>query len=145
VLLLGVPVIDAALLAASVADLRGGGEASWSHGLAALYLGFSVGYGHHLVRWADGHAAHRLGGGPPPPKPPKYGAARARHEWRLWGMTAVAAVVSLAVLEVMVRLIGDGADTGALRTWQWQALRIAGIHALVAATYTLWPRREPAG
>jgi len=60
-LLVLLPVVDLVILAATVADLRGGAVADWTHGLAASYVGFSVAYGHYLVRWADGHAAHRRG------------------------------------------------------------------------------------
>lgn len=53
VLLVGTPVLDVVLLVAAVIDLRGGGEAGLAHGLGATYLGFSVAFGHSLIRWAD--------------------------------------------------------------------------------------------
>lgn len=143
VLLLCVPLIDVLLLTATAADLARGAEASSGHGLAALYLGLTVAYGHYLIRWADGHAAHRLAGGPPPVRPPRYGAARARHEWRLWGMTLLAMAIAAAVLQGLI-LLADGPDAVAeLRGWQQTALLVTGIHALVAVGYTIWPKRPP--
>ncbi|MFD8021449.1 hypothetical protein ACFV6G_13590 [Streptomyces lavendulae] len=138
------PLLELVLLVASFADLRNGGEPAWTHGLAALYLGYTVGYGHYTVKWLDGHAAHRLAGGPKPPGA-KYGRERAVHEWKLWARTLAGAAVALALLQAGVWYVGDAADTGALRDWQFVALRILGIQGLIAATYSIWPRKAPAG
>ncbi|MES4905610.1 MULTISPECIES: hypothetical protein [unclassified Streptomyces] len=137
-----VPVLDLVLLTATVIDLRRGAEPSTAHGLAAVYLGFSLAYGHYMITWADGRFAHRFAGGPPPVKPPKYGAARVRHEWRLWRMTLIAAVIAVAVLQMCIWLIGDGDRTDSMVAWQWQMARIAGIHLLIAVYYTIWPPEE---
>ncbi|WP_052848424.1 hypothetical protein [Streptomyces avicenniae] len=144
VLLLCVPVVDLVLLTVTVVDLRSGGEPSWAHGLSALYLGFTVAYGHYVIHWADGHAAHWWGGGPRPQKPPRYGAARARHEWRLWAMTLAGALIAIGVLEAMLWLIGDVAGRDRLRATQSAALRAVLIHGVVAATYSIWQKRPPA-
>ncbi|MDT0307159.1 hypothetical protein RM780_09310 [Streptomyces sp. DSM 44917] len=143
-LLLLLPVIDVLLLTATAVDLRRGADPSAAHGIAALYLGFTVAYGHYTVRWADGHAAHRLAGAPRPAKPPRYGAARARHEWRIWSMTLLAVAIALGVLEAMIQYVDDADRTESLRGTQQTALRALGIHAIVAATYSIWPRRAPA-
>src|SRR5687767_3263233 len=65
-LLVCVPVVDLVLLVATVIDLAGGAVADFGHGLAAAYIGFSVAFGHSLIRWADERFAHRFAGGPPP-------------------------------------------------------------------------------
>lgn len=85
-----------------------------------------------------------LGGGPKPPGT-KYGRARAVHEWKLWLRTLVAAAVALGLLEAAIRYVGAGADVDGIRQWQFIVLRIVGIQALVAATYSIWPRKAPAG
>ncbi|GAA1900045.1 hypothetical protein GCM10009716_07360 [Streptomyces sodiiphilus] len=143
VLLLCVPLVDLFLLAATAIDLRAGAQPSAAHGLAALYLGFSVGYGHYLIRWADGHAAHRLGGGPRPVPPPRYGVARARHETVMWLRTLVAVVLAWAVLEIMIQVIADPVRTEALGEWQGRGWAVAGVHAVIALTYWVWPKRTP--
>ncbi|TXS53543.1 hypothetical protein EAO75_05045 [Streptomyces sp. uw30] len=146
VLLLCEPVLELVLFIVTAIDLKNGAEPGWEHGLAALYIGFTVAYGHYTIRWLDGHAAHRLGGAPRPPKPPQYGMARARHEGRLWLRTLLAAAVACALLQGAVWYVGDG-DTSSLRTFQWAALRTAGIHGLVALAYLIWPKQpkgEPA-
>lgn len=142
VLLLCEPLLELVLFTVTTIDLKNGAEPGWEHGLAALYIGFTVAYGHYTIRWLDGHAAHRLAGGPPPPKPPRYGMARARHEGRLWLRTVLAAAVACALLQAAVWYVGDG-DTSSLRSFQWTALRAAGIHGLIALTYTIWPKRDP--
>jgi len=79
ILLACVPLVDVVLLIATVISLRGGETASVTHGLAAVYIGFSVAFGHGMIRRADERFAHRFAGGPPPSKPPKYGRAHAAY------------------------------------------------------------------
>ncbi|EOR71473.1 hypothetical protein TM51_07376 [Thermobifida fusca TM51] len=74
VLLLLVPVLDVALLLIIAWHLRSGGHADASHGFGALYLGFTVAYGHSMIAWADARFAHRFMGGPPPPQRPTAAA-----------------------------------------------------------------------
>jgi len=142
VLLALLPVIDLVILGATVADLRGGATADWTHGLAAAYVGFSVAYGHRLVRWADAHAAHRLAGGPKPPGAPKYGAPRARYEWGIFLLTLLAAAVTVALVAAVQWLVGDAARTTALDSWYPRMALVVGINLVVAASYTVFPKRE---
>lgn len=144
-LLLCEPVLELVLFAVTAFDLKNGAEPGWEHGLAALYIGYTVAYGHYTIRWLDGHAAHRLAGGPPPPKPPRYGMPRARHEGRLWLRTLLGAAVACALLQGAVWYVGDGGDVSSLRAFQWTALRVAGIHGLIALAYLIWPKKPPAG
>ncbi|MFB6642889.1 hypothetical protein ACFCYF_37340 [Streptomyces chartreusis] len=146
VLLLCEPLLELVLFVATAVDLKNGAEPGWEHGLAALYIGYTVAYGHYTIRWLDGHAAHRLAGAPRPPRPPQYGMARARHEGGLWLRTLLGAAVACALLQGAVWYVGDG-DTSSLRSFQWVALRAAGIHGLVALAYLIWPKQpkgEPA-
>ncbi|MGW6910312.1 hypothetical protein [Streptomyces sp. NPDC054940] len=145
VLLLCEPVLELVLFIVTAIDLKNGAEPSWKHGLAALYIGYTVAFGHYTIRWLDGHAAHRLGGGPPPRKPPRYGRARARHEARLWLRAVYGAAVALALLQAAVWYVGDSGDVGSLRTFQWVALRTVGIYGLIALGYWIWPKKAPAG
>ncbi|UNO39913.1 hypothetical protein [Streptomyces sp. MST-110588] len=137
------PVLELVLLIATAIDLRNGAPADWKHGLAALYIGYTVAYGHYTVKWIDGHAAHRLAGGPRPSRPPQYGRARARHEWHLWLRTLLMCAVAAALLQIAVWYVGDGGQSAPLRGTQFLALRILGIHGLVALCYTLWPKKAP--
>jgi hypothetical protein len=117
-LLAAVPVVDLALLVFTVVDLRGGAQPSTAHGLAALYLGFSVVFGPAMVRWADVRVAHRWAGGPPPaPKPAGGTWPRARLEWREFGRACAAAALSGALLLAAIALVGERGDTSALEAW----------------------------
>ncbi|QJS09961.1 hypothetical protein HKX69_10865 [Streptomyces argyrophyllae] len=142
-LLLCEPLLEAVLFAVTAIDLRGGAEPDWRHGLAAVYIGFTVGLGHSTIRWADARVAHRFAGGPPPVRPPRYGTARAVHEWRVAARWILASAVALALLQGAVWYVGDSGDTGSLRAWQQRMLWVIGVNVVVAASYTLFPKREP--
>ncbi|MFJ9901714.1 hypothetical protein ACIRVK_02210 [Streptomyces sp. NPDC101152] len=141
-LLLCEPLLELVLFAVTAEDLRNGAKPSWEHGLAALYIGYTVAYGHYTIRWLDGHASHRLAGGPRPPGPPRYGLPRARHEAALWLRTLLAAAIACALLQAAIWYVGPG-DTSSLRAFQWAALRALAIHGLIALTYLLWPKKQP--
>ncbi|MER5864171.1 hypothetical protein [Kitasatospora sp. NPDC002040] len=143
VLLFGLPLIDLAILVLTAVDLRSGATASWTHGLAAAYVGFSVAFGHSLVTWADGHARHRLAGGPRPPRAPRYGSARAAHEWRIFARTALAAAVTVGLIAAMTWLIDAPDRTAALGVWYQRMGAVTGINLLIAASYTLFPKKAP--
>jgi hypothetical protein len=118
VLLVSTPVLDLALLAFTVLDLRRGGEATSVHGIAAAYLGFTVAFGHSLIRWADQRFAHRFAGGPPPVKPPKRGPERVAHEWREWAKCVLACGIACAAMTLLSFVVGTPDRTEAL--WgQW--------------------------
>ncbi|CAL9422138.1 hypothetical protein SUDANB6_01873 [Streptomyces sp. enrichment culture] len=140
-LLLCEPLLEVVLLAVTATDLRNGAEPSWEHGLAAVYIGYTVGHGHRTVKWLDGHAAHRIDGRPLPP--PRHGMARARHEGRVWLGTVVAAAVATGLLRLAVWYVDDPSRTTSLESWQYVAWQAAGIHGLVALTYAIWPKKAP--
>jgi hypothetical protein len=137
VLLAAVPLVDLALLVLTVVDLRGGTQPRTAHGVAAVYLGFSVAFGPTLVRWADVRAAHRWAGGPAPePKPAGGTPARLRLEWLEFGRACVAVGISAVLLVGAALLVGDRADTAPLLAW---LLRLA----LVLAVWLVgWPVAE---
>lgn len=144
VILLCEPVLELVLFVVTAIDLKNGAEPSWEHGLAALYIGYTVAFGHYTIRWLDGHAAHRLAGAPRPPKPPRYGRARAAHEAKLWGRAVFGGAVAVGLLQLAVWYVGDSGDVSSLRSFQWVALRAVGIYGLIALSYTLWLKKEPA-
>ncbi|MFJ3501274.1 hypothetical protein [Streptomyces sp. NPDC090135] len=142
-LLLCEPLLEVLLLVVTAIDLKNGADPNWRHGIAALYIGYTVGHGHRTVKWLDGHAAHRLGGAPPPVRPPRYGMARARHEGAVWLGTVTAAAVASGLLLLAARYVGDDGNTDGLRSWILVAWRAAGIHGLIALSYAIWPKKAP--
>ncbi|GHA83098.1 MULTISPECIES: hypothetical protein [Streptomyces] len=137
------PLLEVVLLVVTAIDLKNGAEPGLRHGLAAVYIGFTVGLGHSTVKWVDARVAHRFAGGPPPVKPPKYGMARAAHEWRTAARWIVAALTAAALLQAAVWYVGGDGDTGSLRMWQQKMLWLIGINLVIAAGYTLFPKQEP--
>ncbi|MDG4832463.1 hypothetical protein O7627_24595 [Solwaraspora sp. WMMD1047] len=140
VLLICVPLVDLVLLAATVLDLRRGATADFTHGLAAAYLGFSVAFGHSIVRWADQRFAHRFAGGPPPWKPPKSGWARTRYEWREWGKAVLGWAVACGLLGLGVLMVGDADRTAELTAW---ILRLSVAIAIWFVAFPLWATLFP--
>ncbi|MFJ7153556.1 hypothetical protein ACIQUQ_01320 [Streptomyces sp. NPDC101118] len=135
------PVLELVLLVATAVDLKNGAEPDWRHGLAAVYIGYTVGLGRATIRWVDAHVAHRFAGGPKPPKPPAGARERAVHEWRTAGRWILAAGVAIALLQAAVWYVGGDAATGTLRMWQQKMLWVIGINLVIALSYTLFPKK----
>ena len=143
VLFVCVPLVDVVLLVATVVDLGNGGAARSVHGLAAIYLGVSVAFGHSMVRWADQRFAHRFASGPPPVRPPKSGPARARHEWREWGKFMLAYAIACGIMLLLIFVVSSPAHTVALWHGTIPALSVIGgiwllspLYATLSARFT---------
>lgn len=137
------PLLEAVLLVVTAVDLKNGAQPDWKHGLAAVYIGFTVGLGRSTIRWADARVAHRFAGGPAPARPPGYGRARTAHEWRVAGRWVLAAATALALLQAAAWYVGGDGDVSSLRQWQRTMLWVIGINLVIAGSYTLFPKRGP--
>jgi len=134
VLLVCVPLLDLALLALIAWDLvANGATAEFEHGLGALYLGFSLAFGHRIITVADGWFAHRFAGAAAPRSIPKHGRERVVHEWKSWARMVVAAVIASAVLGTIIWLVDDAARTTELAAW------IARVWFVTAIWLVGWP------
>ncbi|MFK8910593.1 hypothetical protein [Streptomyces sp. YS-3] len=138
------PLLEALLLVVTVIDLRNGAEPDWKHGLAAVYLGFSVAMGRWTVRWCDAWFAYRFAGGPRPAKAPAGGTARAVHEWRTAGRWVLAAALAIGLLQGGIRYVGGDGDVSSLRMWQQRMVWVIGINLIIALSYTLFPKKAGA-
>lgn len=116
-LLVSVPLIDVALLVFTVLDLRNGSTATFAHGLAIAYIGFTVAFGPMLINWADQHFAHKFGGGPPPSKPPAHGWASVQYELKLWVRCLLAVSITYLLLLAVIAFIDQANRTQALEDW----------------------------
>ena len=117
-LLLGLPLIDALLLVFTAMDLRNGATATFAHGLAAAYVGFTVAFGAMAVKWADAHFAHRFAAGPAPSEPPSRGWPAVRYELGLWARCIVACIITMFLVEALILFVGAGETTQPLLAWQ---------------------------
>ncbi|WP_028813200.1 hypothetical protein [Streptomyces flavidovirens] len=136
------PLLEVVLLVVTAVDLKNGAEPDWKHGLAAVYIGFTVAFGRRAVKWADAWFAHRFACGPAPVRPPKYGTARAVHEWKVAARWMLAAGIAMGLLQVAIWYVGGGGEIGPLRMWQQKMLFVIGVNAIIAGTYTVFPKRE---
>lgn len=128
ILLACVPLLDVALLSFIVWDLAGNeATAEAAHGLGALYLGITVAFGHSIIAWADGWFSYRFAGGPRPQKPPKSGRAYVEYEWREWGKMLLCAVITSAVILLIMLLVGYSPRTEALAWWIPRVWMVTGI------------------
>jgi len=119
-ILYSVPLIDLTLLIATAVHLRSGATAGIEHGIAAIYIGFSLAYGHRLISWADVRFAHRFASGPAPAK--LYGPVYARHCWGDVVRTSVAVVIAGALTAGLIWWINDPPRTDALsQNYHWLA------------------------
>ncbi|GAA1386901.1 hypothetical protein GCM10009613_21610 [Pseudonocardia kongjuensis] len=140
-LLVGVPLMDVVLVVAAVADVASGGEPSRVHGLAAVYLGATVAFGHPMIRWADARFAHRFAGGPRPVRPPRGGPARVRHEWRGFGRVVLAWLLAAGVLCLLTAVGGqpfpEPGQWPADPMWAWLG-RLSVVAAIWFVAGPLW-------
>lgn len=116
-LLLSLPAIDLLLLAFTAIDLKSGTQATFAHGLATAYVGFTVAFGSLAVRWADARFAHRFAGGPVPVKAPTVGWPAVRFELGLWVRSIVAWAIALACLVGLIAFVNDEKQTEPLLAW----------------------------
>lgn len=136
VLLVCVPVLDVVLLALIGWDLVVSRTvADFAHGLGAVYLGFTLAFGHQIIARVDAWFAHRFAGGPAPVSPPKTGVARLKYEWGQWFRMLLCAVIASAVLLGLIAIVGDPARTGELGGW---LLRVWAVTAVWLVGWPVW-------
>lgn len=109
--------VDALLLGFTALDLSSGTMATRAHGLAAIYVGFTITFGSVAIRWADAHFAYRFASGPAPSKVPATRWRSVRHEFGLWLRCIAAWIIALALLEALIAYVGNDAITNPLRVW----------------------------
>ncbi|MFI6879696.1 hypothetical protein ACIBL6_40275 [Streptomyces sp. NPDC050400] len=138
------PLLEVLLFVVTAIDLKNGAEPDWKHGLAAVYIGYSIALGHYTIKWVDVRVAHRWAGGPPPTTP-RYGVPRAIHEWKLAARWIVASVIALGLLQGAIWYVGGDGSTSSLVAWQQKMLFVIAINLVIALSYTVFPKKEPAG
>jgi hypothetical protein len=120
-LLICLPLIDVQLLLFTAMDLRRGATATFAHGLAAAYVGFTVAFGGMAVKWADAHFAHRFASGAAPAKAPSLGWEAVRYDLNLWGRCIAASVITMTLVEALLQFVGTSEATEPLLSWHKHA------------------------
>ena len=135
------PVVDIVLLAATAIDLMSGATATVFHGIAAIYLGFSVAYGHKMIKWADVHFAYRFANGPSPVE--RYGWAYTVECWKNVVRTLLAVAIGAGTLWLLTLVVDSVTRTSALSDLNGVLVLIFSVEVLWALGYTVWPKRQP--
>ena len=135
VLLAAIPLTDVVLVVAVLLDLHRGAPATAIHGLAGIYLGFSVAFGPTMVRWADRHFAHRFAGGPKPYKPAKGSPEKYRAVWQEWYRVVTAAAIASVTLLALIFTVAGPEQEGTLYWWIGRVWLVVGIWFLAGPAF----------
>ncbi len=142
ILLYCTPLIDLALLAFTIINIKNGVEVSFIHGLAAIYIGISIAFGKQMISWADKRFAYRFAHGQKPEK--TYGKEHARNERIGWLRHLLAWTIGSIILFGFHLYVNDADRTGILigiiQKW---ALALF-LDLLYSFSYTIWPRKPKA-
>ena len=141
VVLASIPLLDVVLVVAVALDLHRGADVHTVHGLAGIYLGFSVAFGPAIVRWADAWFAFRFAGGPRPVKVPKHGPERRAHLWREWHRVVTAATIASVTLVGLALVFANPDQAQSLYWWIGRCWTIVGIWFLAGPAFER--REEP--
>lgn len=133
------PVIDFALLVLTAIDLKNGATASFTHALAAIYIGGSIAYGKSMIAWADSKFQSWI-----LKKPSKkkilYGKAKAVYEMKMWGRHLLAYIIGCSLLGLMIWYVGEEIDPLMRVLSLWTIVLM--IDFLICFSYVIFPKRE---
>ncbi|WP_042142318.1 hypothetical protein [Paucisalibacillus sp. EB02] len=143
VLLICTPIVDIVLLIVTFIDLKNGAVASTIHGIAAIYIGVSIAFGHQMIAWADKQFSYYFAGGEKPVGGKKYGAEHAKLERVGWFRHFLAWVMGSLTLIGIIILIDNTDQTealiGTLKLWSL----ILVVDFVISFSYTIFPRKAP--
>jgi len=137
ILLLSLPVLDLALLFFTAIDLGSGTQASFAHGLAAAYVGFTVAFGKLAVSWADQRFAHWFADAPTPSRAPTRGWPALRYELLLWFRCLVALAITIVLLFGLIVFCNNESATESLNDVFCIAIGCAIIWFIFGPAWTL--------
>ena len=142
VLLAAIPLTDVVLVVAVLLDLHRGAATTAIHGLAGVYLGFSVAFGPTMVRWADRHFAYRFAGGPKPEKPAKGSMEKYKAVWQEWYRVVNAAAIASVTLLGLIFTVAGPEQEGTLYWWIGRVWLVVGIWFLAGPAFEDRPSRS---
>lgn len=134
-LLYSTPLIDVLLLSFVVIHLRSGAEPHLTHGIAALYIGFSVAFGHQVIEWADRTYRCKINKENVPE--PQRGTPMQR-EISSFGRALLAAAVAAAIIEITILAASNPLAAETLRSWHQTLLIILGIWLVTGPVWQLF-------
>jgi|SRR5690554_2390386 len=140
--LLCVPLLDLILLFATAIDLQKGAVAEFAHGLAAVYLGFTVVYGSSVIKLLDQYAAYKFASGEKINSPSMYGWNYSIYEWKQWLKAVGAGVIAATLLLCAIKFVNQPEKTQALHEWFHYIFWFLAIWFICwPLWYTLFPKK----
>lgn len=135
------PIVDLILLIATVIDLKNGATATTVHGIAAIYIGVSVAYGHKMISWADRQFAYRFANGNKPSKKKKYGMELAKKEREGWYRHLLAWLIGGVLIGAIILYIDNAQQTEAIfhLLQLWSVVLV--IDLVISFSYTIFPKK----
>lgn len=112
-----VPLLDFILLIATAVDLHSGTTAEFAHGLAAVYLGFTLVYGGSIIKSMDQYVAYKFLSGTAVDDSPIYGWNYAVYEWKQWLKGVGAGCIAAILLFLAITYVNQPEKTKSLYDW----------------------------
>lgn len=135
------PVIDLILLIITSVDLYRGVTATVAHGIAAVYIGISIGFGKSMIDWADKRFLYYV---------KKKGAKPVTlsgmdYAWQYlkgFGKHILSFLIGSGLIVMIIYLIQDTTRTEVLfdviKLWTL----VLGIDFLFTISYFIWPKKK---
>ena len=143
VILLCIPLLDLILLWATALDLHRGSTAEFAHGLAAVYLGFTLVYGGSLIKWMDQYAANKFLPVGKISEPQKYGWSYTIYEWKQWLKGVGSGGIAVILLFAAISYVNEPDRTEALHDWFYYIFWILIIWLVCwPLWYTFFPKKK---
>lgn len=145
-LLVSTPIVDAVLLVATTLDLTvNAATATFAHGLAAVYIGFTLAFGRMTIRWADNWFAYGFASGPRPKGVPIGGWELIRYDWNLFGRAVLACAIAGALISAAIYFVNDAERTEELMLWPQRLFFTLVIWLFAGPLYSMaFKRKTPA-
>ncbi|MES2676116.1 MAG: hypothetical protein V4660_17890 [Pseudomonadota bacterium] len=141
--LLCVPLLDLLLLLVTAIDLHNGAVAEFAHGLAAVYLGFTVVYGSSVIRWLDQLVAQRFASTKKMEGLQLYGWEHTVYEWRQWLKGVLAGGIASLLLFAAVVYVDHAEKTAQLYEWFGYIFWMLAIWVVCwPLWYTVFPKKQ---
>lgn len=102
VFLYATPLIDLALLTLTYIDLSHGEKSNFVHGISAIYIGFTLMFGHSVVRIIDAKFARKHGA----QLPAEADTSSPAQQLKIWYRCLAASGISAALLVAGIGVVG---------------------------------------
>lgn len=135
------PVIDLILLIITSIDLYRGATATVAHGIAAVYIGISIGFGKSMIDWADKRFLFYVK--KEGPKPVMLsGMDYALQYLKGFGKHILSFLIGSGLIVMMIYLIKDTTRTEALLDVIKLWAIVLGIDFIFTLSYFIWPKKK---